>query len=477
MTDFVTRALKAKRESKFIEFKEGFDLNSLQDWCEIIKDIVAIANSGGGIILFGVNNSGIPINRDLTPLLSLDPADIVNKISKYTAAHIPEIELFEDSKEGTKVILFLIHPVPIPIVFAKPGTYATGLGKQKSAFSMGTVYFRHGAKSEPGNTEDIRKALDRQLDVVRKSWLKGVRKVVQAPKDAKIVTIFPKTQGDTAKQIVGFRPYSDPSAPAIGLTRNRKEASGTFLYEELSEGIFDEINNVVDANFVLTKGEKKFIFGQPVYYRIYAERQHVQHNPGNFEILARTAILDFYSPGLYWFINLPPEVCGDIFAQIYRNPKNPHVHNLIRNAIILGNEFSGWLYKKWKEKWYNHPQPPTFIWSFEKMIDRSNSENRTLTALRMHSNTPLKISDDEPAILVGDLLQNPSKATSWLSKSCINVFEGSKEHRTIARQLDYITYGKEIEKKAAEIAEATIDLIGLEEAGDVFDDESDSSSD
>lgn len=43
-----SKALTAKRESKHIEFKEGFNPSEARDWCEIIKDIVAMANSGGG---------------------------------------------------------------------------------------------------------------------------------------------------------------------------------------------------------------------------------------------------------------------------------------------------------------------------------------------------------------------------------------------------------------------------------------------
>lgn len=43
MDDLIKRALIASRESKFIEFKEAFDVSSPRDWCELIKDIVALA--------------------------------------------------------------------------------------------------------------------------------------------------------------------------------------------------------------------------------------------------------------------------------------------------------------------------------------------------------------------------------------------------------------------------------------------------
>ena len=43
-----------------------------------------------------------------------------------------------------------IGPAFPPIVFTRPGTYSVEGGRQKTAFSQGTVYFRHGAKKRPG---------------------------------------------------------------------------------------------------------------------------------------------------------------------------------------------------------------------------------------------------------------------------------------------------------------------------------------
>ena len=60
MSALVDKALKAKRESKLIDFKSAFDPESTGDWCELVKDIVAMANSGGGAIVIGLDNSGSP---------------------------------------------------------------------------------------------------------------------------------------------------------------------------------------------------------------------------------------------------------------------------------------------------------------------------------------------------------------------------------------------------------------------------------
>lgn len=45
-------------ESQKVDFKASFDPQSKQDWCELIKDIIAMTNSGGGCLIIGVNDDG-----------------------------------------------------------------------------------------------------------------------------------------------------------------------------------------------------------------------------------------------------------------------------------------------------------------------------------------------------------------------------------------------------------------------------------
>jgi predicted HTH transcriptional regulator len=58
MTSANSDPTKSKSESRSIDFKSTFNPDSAADWCELIKDIVAIANSGGGSILVGVDDEG-----------------------------------------------------------------------------------------------------------------------------------------------------------------------------------------------------------------------------------------------------------------------------------------------------------------------------------------------------------------------------------------------------------------------------------
>lgn len=216
MADLVEKALSARRESKHIDFKGAADFATPSMWPEIVKDIVAFANTGGGAIVIGLDNGGNPTGADISQVLGSDPAAVTDQIFKYTGVHFSDFEIVERSKEGERVALILISGVSVPIVFTKPGTYRVNDKNQKTAFSAGTVYFRHGAKSEPGNTDDLRTVIERQLKSVRQSWLKGVRKVVEAPPGSRILAFAPSVEvrESVSPDAKAIRVVDDPDAPA-----------------------------------------------------------------------------------------------------------------------------------------------------------------------------------------------------------------------------------------------------------------------
>jgi predicted HTH transcriptional regulator len=57
---YVPRAAAARRESKYVEFKEQSDTAFDGEWLELFKDIVAIANSSRGVLVIGVRKDGTP---------------------------------------------------------------------------------------------------------------------------------------------------------------------------------------------------------------------------------------------------------------------------------------------------------------------------------------------------------------------------------------------------------------------------------
>lgn len=208
--------LSASSESDCLDFKRSFDPAAAGDWLELIKDIVAMANSGGGTIVLGLDDEGSPSGFDASIAQAIDPADITNKIYKYTDLHFHEFELISGQKNGSAVMAIAVRAATLPLPFARVGSYAIDAGgkQQKTAFSAGTVYFRHGAKSEPCHFEDIRKAFDRLLDSTRKSWMDGIAKVVEAPAGSRVAVLPPEVKQSDSAQAVPIRMVDDPAAGA-----------------------------------------------------------------------------------------------------------------------------------------------------------------------------------------------------------------------------------------------------------------------
>lgn len=81
--DILAVALEATRESRSIEFKDRCNSETPGEWIELLKDLVAISNSGGGVILVGVSDDGSTSGWNTQELLTIDQADLVNVSSKY----------------------------------------------------------------------------------------------------------------------------------------------------------------------------------------------------------------------------------------------------------------------------------------------------------------------------------------------------------------------------------------------------------
>ncbi|MHB1565731.1 MAG: AlbA family DNA-binding domain-containing protein [Acidiferrobacter sp.] len=252
-------------ETAGLELKASFDPAAAGNWCELVKDIVAIANSGGGVIVFGINDDGTPGSADLAGVLSIDPATIVDKIRKYTGQHYAGCSVASATWQAHPVVIMSVAAVPIPIVFTAPGTYDIGGGKQKTAFSIGTVYFRHGAKSEPATSEDLRISLDRELERIRSSWLDGIKKVVTAPVGATLSVLPAEVRLSGAEEATGVRLVNDESAPAFKAVRT------DLLYPYRQKELVGQVNALlgsptISAQDVYSVRKAHAVDGQPNFY-------------------------------------------------------------------------------------------------------------------------------------------------------------------------------------------------------------------
>ena len=135
----VAKALTARRPSKYVVFADGDDL---------LKDVVALANVGGGIIL-------APVPPDVDEIRARLVFDDVELVS---------------TERGPAVVVGPAAEAPLTL---------DGEG----------AFFRHGARSAPASHDDLRRFMERRLAAVRKRLIGDIKRVIAAPEGSEIVAI------------------------------------------------------------------------------------------------------------------------------------------------------------------------------------------------------------------------------------------------------------------------------------------------
>jgi len=159
--DKIEQLLRQGYESPDLDYKETFD-NSDEHWMKLAKDVFAMANHGGGYIVFGVPDGNfIPAGMDTN--FHIDSSVWSQKFNNWSTVRI---ELLY--KEYVKDINGQMRKFPILYISGVMGTFAlpkmNGVftlrsGEQKAAFTNGVAYTRVNDSSVPAQGEDYFKLI------------------------------------------------------------------------------------------------------------------------------------------------------------------------------------------------------------------------------------------------------------------------------------------------------------------------------
>ena len=182
------RASEAQRASKRVAIRQSFG-GSEADWVELIKDVVALANSGGGVIVFE------------GPAPGLNRAALRDALARYARTDFDDYEVVEVSRDGRTAPVVLVGPADdAPIAFTREGRYVDEAGREQVAFTRGAVFFRHGGKSGPATNEDLRAYVEQRVRSLRRRWFGDIRRVMTEAEGPQIAV----------------RLTADPDAPVYG---------------------------------------------------------------------------------------------------------------------------------------------------------------------------------------------------------------------------------------------------------------------
>jgi hypothetical protein len=164
-------------ETPTLDFKETLDLTQGRDRVEFAKDVLAMANSGGGHIVVGVEDTTrrrVGIDNEVSAILR-EAKTVNDKLKKYSGGFVKVLVAQHDVEDSTKgsVRLALIH---IPGAAAKIPAQDDGVfpdpvnpAKQKWLFRKGDVYVRKGDESvkveTPEDLQLMRVGLELGIDV------------------------------------------------------------------------------------------------------------------------------------------------------------------------------------------------------------------------------------------------------------------------------------------------------------------------
>jgi hypothetical protein len=191
------RAAGARRASKRVAFAKNFNATREGDWIELVKDVAALANSGGGVVLVDEDD----LVRD----------ELRVRLERYAAPAFDRFELHPIRRDAIPMTAVVVDDVEgMPLVFTQEGRYGDHV-----AFTRGALFFRHGAKSESATGDDVRAFIQRQLDATRHQWLSNIRAVMHAPGGAEIAVVETAERDEEGRPTL-IRLTTDPTAPLYG---------------------------------------------------------------------------------------------------------------------------------------------------------------------------------------------------------------------------------------------------------------------
>jgi len=257
----------------------------------------------------------------------------------------------------------------------------------------------------------------------------------------KSIRVVDHIDGHEPTEKLLIKPTSDP-----------KQATTTLVYETLSSGLFDDVNKILQANAILSKGKQTFKFDQSIYYRVYAGRDDLRDaDENNKKMLAITG-LRLYAPCLFWFNLLSDKVFAETLAEFVAIPKFPSIKTALTIAVLLGSDACAWIERKLDASRNRNSylvDDKTFK-SLRKMKELIEKDDIRLAAIQRRRSSEI-IFPDKSKIRVTQLLNDLPKVIMSLTNSCQKVSEGFKKYNTACRHLDAIAYGNEIQNRSYRI--------------------------
>ncbi len=200
-------------ETAAVEFKSTTDTTDARLWVQLIRSVMAMHNSGGGVIVFGLDSDGQPMASDLTAMPAVDPVHISDKAKHYTDRPLPGVVCEEFDKNGGTFPGWVIPAAASPVPFSRHGDVHNGQGKPDKLFYAGQIYVRRGAASVPADAGDMAVIAERIRNLARQEFAAQIGRVAVVPEGHTIQVLPPGSVVSGSTPAGSVRITTDPNAP------------------------------------------------------------------------------------------------------------------------------------------------------------------------------------------------------------------------------------------------------------------------
>ena len=442
--DLIDRLQLEKKESRYLEWKitppigPGAERNAKY---RTVKAAVSFANTDGGFIIFGVDNSGNWKGFNKDTISEIDPAKIVELFNSIIS---PDIIFSYDILKQNKRYYPIIHikkSLFMPHVTTKEIMHP--INRHKKIIQKHAVYCRSGGKSDLATASHYERIIKSRTNDITNEILRRFKEVpLYVPYRTNIKRNIIHDDEIDAKVL---RISSDPTVQKVFITSNLEEAQGRIYYGELSEELFEEINNVMNLNKMLAASSDEFVFGESIYYRLYSEHTYIAYELNNYKLLTKTGFYNHYAPYLYWLIKMPYKSCQDVITDILSNPSGKSMYHVMKLAFILGVDVEIWIMRKYERQWKDYNQKPNYYFTFKEMNKQYKEMEPIYIALRTGEKSTMNI--DGKKYPVKELINDAELSKKLLYESCFQVFKGNLDLKQVCRGLDLICYSRELSRK------------------------------
>jgi hypothetical protein len=229
----VEAALASARPSTRVAFWTELKPATPGVWVELAKDVAALANSGGGVVVFGVARDGSPTGWNPEHLLQVGMGRVHRELDPYVGGPL-DLTVAAGRRQGRKVAtMHVAVRRGAPVVFARDGSYADKAGREHTPFRRGMVFFRHGARSGPATAKDLARFAAHEERRIRRDILEHLRQVAKAPTGSEVIVVPPESAAPGS--VERFRVVDDPKAPV--LARTDFDVTHPYRQKELVEAL------------------------------------------------------------------------------------------------------------------------------------------------------------------------------------------------------------------------------------------------